>query len=69
MNLTEDEYPINSVIQSSLHTITTTIYRSKKADILLCDRAYLESLFDAFVDVGTKVGMLPTGIKVLPPSF
>ena len=45
--------------QSSVHTITTTIYRSKKADLLICDRAYTEALFDAFMDVGKKVG-IPT---------
>ena len=51
MNLTESKYLAGSVIQSSVHTITTTIYRSKKADLLICDRAYTEALFDAFMDV------------------
>ena len=69
MNLTESKYLAGSVIQSSVHTITTTIYRSKKADLLICDRAYTEALFDAFMDVGKKVGMLPTGLSVLPISF
>ena len=54
MNLTESKYLAGSVIQSSVHTITTTIYRSKKADLLICDRAYTEALFDAFMDVGKK---------------
>ena len=39
------------------------------ADLLICDRAYTEALFDAFMDVGKKVGMLPTGLSVLPISF
>ncbi len=69
MNLTEEKYPVGSVIQSSVHTITTTIYRTKKADILICDRAYTEALFDAFMDVGKRVGLVPTGLSVLPISF
>lgn len=69
MNLSQENLQVGCVLQTSIHTITTTIYRTKEVDLLICDRAYLESLFDALIDVGKRVGMVPTGISVLPLSL
>ena len=46
-----------------------TIYRTEDLDILVHSRTFSESLFDALMDVGIGVGMIPTGLSALPVSF
>ena len=58
-----------SVIQSSIHTINMTLYRTNNFDIIVHPRNLTESLYDALMDVGIGVGLVPAGIETIPVSF
>ena len=69
MDLRRDRVVAGSVIQSSIHTVGMTLYRTKNFDIMLHPRNLSESLYDALMDVGIGVGLVPCGISTVPVSF
>lgn len=66
MDLRRDRVQSGAVVQTTVHTIRCTLYRTDSLDILLHPRSLSESLFDALLDVGIGVGLAPTGLSVLP---
>jgi len=69
MDLRRDRVVAGSVIQSSIHTVGMTLYRTKNFDIIIHPRNLSESLYDALMDVGIGVGLVPGGISTVPVSF
>ena len=69
MDLRRDRVVAGSVIQSSIHTVGMTLYRTKNFDIIVHPRNLSESLYDALMDVGIGVGLVPCGISTVPVSF
>ncbi len=69
MDLRRDRVPPGSVVQTTVHMMRCTIFRTSQLDILLLNRDFTESLFDALMDVGKGVGMLPSGLRLVPVSF
>ena len=69
MDLRRDRVIAGSVIQSSIHTVSMTLYRTKHFDIIIHPRNLSESLYDALMDVGIGVGLVPCGISTVPVSF
>jgi|TARA_B100000959_G_scaffold126074_1_gene132344 heterotetrameric sarcosine oxidase gamma subunit len=69
MDLRRDRVVAGSVIQSSIHTVGMTLYRTKNFDIMVHPRNLSESLYDALMDVGIGVGLVPCGISTVPVSF
>lgn len=69
MDLRRDRVGAGSVVQTTVHTIRCTIYRTATLDILVHPRSLSESLFTALMDVGIGVGLMPTGLEVLPVRF
>ena len=69
MNLRRDRVVAGSVIQSSIHSVGMTLYRTKNFDIIVHPRNLSESLYDALMDVGIGVGLVPCGISTVPVSF
>ena len=69
VDLRRDRVVAGSVIQSSIHTINMTLYRTKNFDIIVHPRNLSESLYDALIDVGIGVGLVPAGIETIPVSF
>ena len=69
MDLRRDRVVAGSVIQSSVHTVGMTLYRTKNFDIMVHPRNLSESLYDALMDVGIGVGLVPGGISTVPVSF
>lgn len=69
MDLRRDRVGTGSVVQTTVHTIRCTIYRTETLDILVHPRSLSESLFTALMDVGMAVGLMPTGLEVLPVRF
>ena len=69
MDLRRDRVVAGSVIQSSIHTVGMTLYRTKNFDIIVHPRNLSESLYDALIDVGIGVGLVPCGISTVPVSF
>lgn len=69
MNLRRDLLPPGSVVQTTLHTIQCTLFRTTAFDVLVHSRDYSDSLFEALMDVGYGVGLIPSGIATLPVSF
>ena len=69
VDLRRDRVVAGSVIQSSIHTINMTLYRTKNLDIIVHPRNLTESLYDALMDVGIGVGLVPAGIETIPVSF
>ena len=69
VDLRRDRVVAGSVIQSSIHTINMTLYRTNNLDIIVHPRNLTESLYDALMDVGIGVGLLPAGIETIPVSF
>ena len=43
--------------------------RTTNLEVLLHERDYSQSLFEALMDVGEGVGLIPTGIEVIPVGF
>ena len=69
VDLRRDRVVAGAVIQSSIHTINMTLYRTKNLDIIVHPRNLTESLYDALMDVGIGVGLVPAGIETIPVSF
>ena len=69
VDLRRDRVISGSVIQSSIHTINMTLYRTKNFEVIVHPRNLSESLFDALIDVGIGVGLIPSGISIVPVSF
>ena len=69
VDLRRDKVVSGSVLQSSIHTVGMTLYRTKNFDIMVHPRNLSESLYDALMDVGIGVGMVPGGIATVPVSF
>ena len=69
VDLRRDKVVAGSVLQSSIHTVGMTLYRTKNFDIMVHPRNLSESLYDALMDVGIGVGMVPGGIAAVPVSF
>ena len=69
MDLRRDRVVAGSVIQSSIHTVGMTLYRTKNFDIMVHPRNLSESLYDALMDVGIGVGLVPCGISTVQVSF
>ncbi len=69
MDLRRDRVVAGSVIKSSIHTVGMTLYRTKNFDIMVHPRNLSESLYDALIDVGIGVGLVPCGISTVPVSF
>ena len=69
VDLRRDKVVAGSVLQSSIHTVGMTLYRTKNFDIMVHPRNLSESLYDALMDVGIGVGMVPGGIATVPVSF
>ena len=69
VDLRRDRVVAGSVIQSSVHTINMTLYRTNNFDIIVHPRNLSESLYDALIDVGIGVGLVPAGIETITVSF
>ena len=69
VDLRRDKVTAGSVLQSSIHTVGMTLYRTKNFDIMVHPRNLSESLYDALIDVGIGVGLVPGGISTIPVSF
>ncbi|MBF0277409.1 MAG: hypothetical protein HQM13_06460 [SAR324 cluster bacterium] len=69
MNLRRDIVPAGTVVQTSIHMVPCTIFRTSSLEILIHTRDFSESLFDALMDVGHGVGLIPSGVATLPVSF
>ena len=69
VDLRRDKVVAGSVLQSSIHTVGMTLYRTKNFDIMVHPRNLSESLYDALMDVGIGIGMVPGGIATVPVSF
>ena len=69
VDLRRDRVVAGSVIQSSIHTINMTLYRTNNLDIIVHPRNLTDSLYDALMDVGIVVGLVPAGIETIPVSF
>ena len=69
VDLRRDRVVAGSVIQSSIHTINMTLYRTNNFDIIVHPRNLTESLYDSLMDVGIGVGLVPAGIETIPVSF
>jgi heterotetrameric sarcosine oxidase gamma subunit len=69
VDLRRDRVNEGSVLQSTIHNVSCTIFRLSSLDILIHPRSFSESLFDALMDVGIGVGLVPAGLAALPVSF
>ena len=69
VDLRRDRVVAGSVIQSSIHTINMTLYRTNNLDIIVHPRNLTESLYEALMDVGIGVGLVPAGIETITVSF
>ena len=69
VDLRRDRMSQGSVLQSTIHTVSCTIFRTEDLDILVHPRSFSESLFDALMDVGIGVGLVPAGLATVPVSF
>ncbi|MBD0334123.1 MAG: hypothetical protein ICV62_01415 [Cyanobacteria bacterium Co-bin13] len=66
LNLRRDSVLAGAVLQTTLHNIRCTLYRTADLEVILHSRNLSESLFDALMDVGIGVGLLPSGTLTLP---
>jgi len=57
------------VLTTTIHRVRCIVFRSENFDLLIHDRSLSEFLFDALLDVGRGVGLLPTGLSVFPISL
>ena len=69
VDLRRDRVVSGTVVQSSIHTINMTLYRTNNLDIIVHPRNLSESLYDALMDVGIGVGLVPAGVETIPVSF
>jgi len=66
MNLRRDRVVPGSVVQTTMHFVHCTLWRTDDLDVIFHSRDFSESLFDAFLDVGLSVGLRPAGLATLP---
>lgn len=66
MNLRRDRVVPASVVQTTMHFVHCTLWRTENLDVVFHSRDFSESLFDAFLDVGMGVGLRPAGLATLP---
>ncbi|HEY9734741.1 MAG TPA: hypothetical protein V6D06_00615 [Trichocoleus sp.] len=66
VDLRRDRVAAGAVLQTSIHTVRCTLYRTEALEVILHPRSLSESLFDALMDVGVGVGLMPTGLATLP---
>lgn len=69
MDLSARSVKPGSVVQTTLHTVPCTVYRSADWDLYLQTRDYTESLYAAFMDVGSGVGLTAAGIACVPTNL
>lgn len=69
MDLRRDRVVPGAVIQTTVHTIRCTLYRTSAWEIIVHPRSLSESLFVALMDVGMGVGLMPAGLTTLPVQF
>ncbi len=69
VNLRRDKVTPGSVLQSSIHTINMTFFRTKNFEIIVHPRNLSESLYNSIMDVGIGVGLVPGGVSIVPVSF
>ena len=69
VDLRRDRVVSGTVVQSSIHTINMTLYRTNNFDVIVHPRNLSESLYDALMDVGIGVGLVPAGVETIPVSF
>ena len=69
MNLRRDTIGTGSAVQTTIHTIPCTLFRTHNLEIIVHSRDFSQSLFEALMDVGEQVGLIPSGILNLPVSF
>ena len=69
VDLRRDKVVPGSVLQSSIHTINMTFFRTKNFEIIVHPRNLSESLYNSIMDVGIGVGLVPGGISIVPVSF
>ena len=69
VDLRRDKVVPGSVLQSSIHTINMTFFRTKNFEIIIHPRNLSESLYNSIMDVGIGVGLVPGGIAIVPVSF
>lgn len=65
-NLRDDLCGPGRVMQSTVHGIRCTILRGQARDLLLCSSDLAISLYEALLDVGTGVGLVPAGLETCP---
>ena len=69
MDLRRDRAGPGTVLQTSIHSITCILWRTARREVLLVERDYAQSLFEALLDVGQGVGLRPAGLATLPVSL
>lgn len=69
VDLRRDKVSSGSVLQSSIHTINMTFFRTMNFEIIIHPRNLSESLYNSIMDVGIGVGLIPSGISIVPVSF
>jgi len=69
MNLRRDRIGAGTVIQTTIHAVHTTLWRTKSLDVILVSRDFTEFLFDALLDVGQPIGLTPAGLSTLAGPF
>ena len=69
MNTRRDLFAPGAVIQTTVHGIGCIYYRTESLDLFLPVRDYAQSLYEAFLDVGRGVGLIPAGIATLPVNL
>jgi heterotetrameric sarcosine oxidase gamma subunit len=65
-NLRRDRVVPGSVVQTTMHFVHCTLWRTEDLDVIFHSRDLSESLFDAFLDVGMGVGLRPAGLATVP---
>jgi len=66
MNTRRDVFAPGRVVQTTVHGIGCIYYRTETLDLFLPMRDFAQSLYEAFLDVGKGVGLIPAGITTLP---
>ena len=68
-NLRDDLCGPGRVTQTTVHGIRCTILRGGQRDLLLCNRDLAISLYEALLDVGEGVGLVPAGLQTCPVAL
>lgn len=69
MNTRRDLFAPGAVIQTTVHGMGCIYYRTESLDLFLPVRDYAQSLYEAFLDVGRGVGLIPAGLATLPVNL